>query len=226
MGDEIGVEIGGAAGELGGSEGHLAKHGGTYSVGGTARNPHHTGPGHASAWAAGRALNCRTRRLNRSTHRMIFCYREAGEDSSSMIYRLIYLSSATAGFRESDLDAILHSARKNNTKAGVTGLLVFHDGNFLQVLEGPRDAVEDVYAHILQDPRHGGVARVIAEEAEERIFAEWEMAFLPVAGMPSQTRDGFVHLLGLRDSDTMDLASRDAACRAFLESFLLSVRGA
>lgn len=142
-----------------------------------------------------------------------------------MLYRLIYLSSASAAFRRSDLDSILRTARDANPPAGITGLLIYHDGNFLQVLEGPRDAVEACYARIEQDPRHYGCARVIAEEVEARIFGDWEMAAIPLEEAPAEAREGFVNLRRLHKSDTLRRASSDPACRVFIESFLLSFRG-
>jgi len=142
-----------------------------------------------------------------------------------MIYRLIYLSSAATVITEADLAQILSDARNNNSCAGITGLLVYHDGNFLQVLEGPRDAVEGCFARIRQDPRHDGVQEVIAEEAESRIFGEWEMAWIALDDSRFLDREGFLNLRRLRTSETMQRAERDIACRIFLDSFMQSVRG-
>lgn len=142
-----------------------------------------------------------------------------------MLHRLIYLSSATTEITEADLSQILSAARRNNTEAGITGLLVFHDGNFLQVLEGPTEAVNASFARIQRDPRHSGIQNVISEDADARIFAEWEMAWIAMDDAPMDALQGFLNLRRLRESDTMQRAERDAACRVFLESFLRSVRG-
>lgn len=93
-----------------------------------------------------------------------------------MIYRLLYVSTAEARLTAEDLDAILGAAQINNAANGLTGLLVFTGTQFMQLLEGPRDAVEAVFAAICNDPRHDAVARLIAEPAPERSCPDWAMA--------------------------------------------------
>jgi hypothetical protein len=95
-----------------------------------------------------------------------------------MLYQLVYSSVATEAMPKSKLYKILHGARAANTIADVTGLLVFAEGKFLQVLEGPREIVRELMQKIAADQRHKDV-RVIAErDVEDRIFSSWKMAYV------------------------------------------------
>ena len=93
-----------------------------------------------------------------------------------MSYRLLYVSTADTGLTADDLEAILHTAQINNAANNLTGLLVFTGSQFMQLLEGPRDSVEAVFAGICSDSRHHSVARLIAEPTRERSCPNWTMA--------------------------------------------------
>jgi hypothetical protein len=90
---------------------------------------------------------------------------------------LVYVSSAAAEFSESDLVALLKQSGEKNARMGITGLLLYKDGNFMQVLEGPDDAVRQLFETILADSRHRGVIRLLERQIEQRQFANWAMAF-------------------------------------------------
>lgn len=92
-----------------------------------------------------------------------------------MLVRLMYASRATAAPADGDLAAILKISREHNPPEGITGLLCFTDGVFVQVLEGGRDAVNARYKHIVQDKRHRDVILLGYEEIAERGFAGWTM---------------------------------------------------
>ncbi|MFG6429822.1 BLUF domain-containing protein [Roseateles sp. LYH14W] len=92
-----------------------------------------------------------------------------------MLVRLMYASRATAAPTDSDLAAILKASREHNPAEGITGLLCFTDGVFVQVLEGGRNAVNARYKRIVEDPRHRDVILLAYEEITERGFAGWTM---------------------------------------------------
>ena len=94
----------------------------------------------------------------------------------AMIYRLLYVSTATANLSALDLDSILETAQYRNAANGLTGLLVFTGVQFMQLLEGPKEAVEAIFEAICADPRHHAVARLIAEPTHERSCPNWAMA--------------------------------------------------
>ncbi|WP_045837965.1 BLUF domain-containing protein [Hyphomicrobium sp. 99] len=78
------------------------------------------------------------------------------------------------------IEEILEKARVNNTKANLTGALIFNSGCFAQVLEGPRDCIAEIFERIQCDPRHTEVQVLEYEPANERTFPNWSMAFIGV----------------------------------------------
>lgn len=97
----------------------------------------------------------------------------AGEDGK--LYQLVYESRAAPSLSDEDLQDILDEARSHNASAGLTGLLLYADGRFLQVLEGPKTAVQEVYTSIQNDARHTDVTTLLTTSLEERSFPGWQM---------------------------------------------------
>jgi hypothetical protein len=93
------------------------------------------------------------------------------------MYTLVYVSRAAQPFPDDQLDKILEQSRRNNGKLGITGLLLFKDGNFMQFLEGPKDSVLELLAKIKVDPRHHGLMVLSQQEHAQREFVSWAMAF-------------------------------------------------
>lgn len=92
-----------------------------------------------------------------------------------MLVRLMYASRAADSVNQESLVAILKKSKANNPVTGVTGVLCFSGGLFLQVLEGGRGPVNALYHRIAADPRHRDVLLLSYEEIEERSFAGWAM---------------------------------------------------
>ncbi|MET0291132.1 MAG: BLUF domain-containing protein [Steroidobacteraceae bacterium] len=99
------------------------------------------------------------------------------------ILRCAYTSMASPTFRESDIPALLEKSRANNSRAGLTGMLLYMEGTFFQVLEGDAATVDSLYDTISRDPRHSRVTRIIREPVARRDFADWTMGFQTL-GMP------------------------------------------
>ncbi len=89
-----------------------------------------------------------------------------------MLVRLLYASRAV-DVSPAALDSILSTGRAHNTSSGITGILCYGGGMFLQALEGGRMAVNTLYGHILRDPRHKDVVLLHYEEILERRFGGW-----------------------------------------------------
>jgi Sensors of blue-light using FAD len=92
-----------------------------------------------------------------------------------MLVRLLYASRAVPAVDQDALVAILRKSKANNLALGVTGVLCFSQGIFLQVLEGGRGPVNQLYNRIAADPRHTDVELLCYEEIGERRFAGWSM---------------------------------------------------
>ena len=97
------------------------------------------------------------------------------------LIHLLYVSLLRDG-DESVLPAILESARRHNARQGITGMLLYRNGHFLQVLEGPSAAVQETYGRILQDERHRYVCKLDELRVERRAFGQWTMGFQALDG--------------------------------------------
>lgn len=110
------------------------------------------------------------------------------------LYHLIYASAATQRPVPDELvHDVLEQSRANNSRVGITGVLLYHDGTFFQVLEGPERAVSEVYRKISGDPRHRNVQLLIREPIEERAFGDWTM------GYPRASKRDLENIDGLND---------------------------
>lgn len=89
---------------------------------------------------------------------------------------LIYVSIATHPFTETELIELLEKSRENNAAVGVTGMLLYKDGKFMQMLEGDEAEITRVFEKISRDPRHRDVITLLRGE-DERSFSEWLMGF-------------------------------------------------
>jgi hypothetical protein len=98
-----------------------------------------------------------------------------------MLVRCLYASRIPKVQSPATLRAILDSSRKNNTKHGITGVLVVAGDSFIQVLEGGRAQVCETYNHIAQDKRHMDVTILSFEEITQRNFEGWSMGEVSVA---------------------------------------------
>lgn len=103
-----------------------------------------------------------------------------------MLHQLLYVSGAIHPMSADDIDAILKTSRRNNSVNGITGLLLYRSEVFLQMLEGPRDAVRKLYRRIETDARHRNSMVMMERDASERAFGEWSMGF---EYMPSHNKD-------------------------------------
>jgi hypothetical protein len=93
------------------------------------------------------------------------------------VFQLVYISTAREPISETMLESILEASRRNNTRNGITGLLVAGGRRFLQALEGPEQAVLEAFARIKADPRHHAFVLLTGRSVEKRTFGEWAMAF-------------------------------------------------
>jgi len=100
-----------------------------------------------------------------------------------LLHHLIYLSQATVPFEEAQLAYLLAQAQQFNAAHALTGILLYGNDQFFQVLEGEADRVHALYARICQDPRHRNVTTYADKPIAARAFADWSMAY---QGLPPQ----------------------------------------
>jgi len=136
---------------------------------------------------------------------------------------LIYVSSATRLLSTADLDDILAASRRNNTQLGVTGMLLYKDGNFMQALEGPEEAVLKLQRKIARDPRHKGLLVLRQVEVKERAFKEWAMGYYNLDAPAGAAPAGYSNFL--RDSLLApEFVENPSIAHKLLRSFRESMR--
>jgi hypothetical protein len=130
------------------------------------------------------------------------------------MHHLIYLSAATELFDRDQLQDLLSESRRRNTQKGITGVLVYNDGSFLQAIEGEESKVRDLFQRISADPRHRKITTLFDEPIQTRDFGSWSMAFHDVSQIPDAA-EGFNTLMN--QQDRVELAEQyPAKVRAFL----------
>ncbi len=107
------------------------------------------------------------------------------------IHHLVYVSAAITPFTKRQLIDLLQQARDKNRRLGVTGLLVYRRGWFMQVLEGEKSAVRDLFATIAEDDRHRGVTVMAEGDYPKRQFPDWSMGFRDLDDPQVRAMDGF-----------------------------------
>jgi hypothetical protein len=100
-----------------------------------------------------------------------------------MLVRCLYASRATKPHEDPMLDAILKQSRKNNAKNGITGMLCFSNGVFVQVIEGGRAEVSRLMSSIIRDERNIDVEILSFEEITERRFGNWNMGQINITAI-------------------------------------------
>ena len=101
---------------------------------------------------------------------------------------LIYVSSAVVPFSPEELRMLLATSRHNNAQLGVTGMLLYKDGNFMQAIEGKEAVIRQLHRKIRLNPRHEGLITLLEKPIERRQFSDWSMGF-------KNPRDPSVHAL-------------------------------
>ena len=110
------------------------------------------------------------------------------------MYYLIYVSQATRSFTTEELKDLARTCYQNNINRDISGMLVYLENKFLQVLEGPKEKVQGLFSSISQDPRHKKVSVLIEGEIRQRNFSKWSMGFKSVDKQLFQDLTGFENL--------------------------------
>jgi hypothetical protein len=137
------------------------------------------------------------------------------QSESEACYSMVYISTAIANFKEPDLVQLLKRARGFNEQAGITGVLMYGGGRFVQVLEGCPAVVRRLYARIAADPRHGRIEKLADGPVARREFAGWHMSFSP----PPLHAD-WQHLPGYLTPPQMVLAGLGTSIQPLLGEFM------
>lgn len=120
--------------------------------------------------------------------------------------RVVYAADAAQGVSDHDVADIVRQSQRNNERLGITGLLVWTGGVFLQAIEGPYAAVTELLEIIQTDTRHLGIMPISEKEIAYRLYPSWSMEY--VRTLPDVS--------GIVLADTL-AANPDTADRALLD---------
>ncbi|MBN2430919.1 MAG: diguanylate phosphodiesterase [Acidobacteria bacterium] len=98
----------------------------------------------------------------------------------SKLIHLIYCSAAKTSFPPEEFQRLLERARLRNTELGITGMLLYADGSFFQVLEGEENVIDGLFDRIARDQRHQDITLIIREPIARRAFADWTMGYAAI----------------------------------------------
>jgi Sensors of blue-light using FAD len=111
------------------------------------------------------------------------------------MYHLVYTSHAIKPFTDEELFNLLRQSRERNKEFSVSGILLYVQGKFMQVLEGKKSFVEEIYSSIQRDTRHNRVTLLLEGDSPKRIFKGWSMGFKKLSN------EDFVNASGFTDID-------------------------
>jgi len=134
------------------------------------------------------------------------------------MYQLVYVSEETRPFSDDDLVELLKTSRRNNIQVDVTGILLYKNGRFVQVLEGPEEAVRSVFDIIKADERHTNISVAIEQSVDEREFGEWEMGFARVADAAQDGVEGVSNFME-GDATSEEVHAQKTKVLSFLKMF-------
>jgi hypothetical protein len=134
------------------------------------------------------------------------------------LFNITYLSSVVPEFTRDELRAVLTENRARYQDAGISGILLYRDGNILQVLEGEESSVRKAYDCAMDDPRQTSLLPLIREPISRRQFSEWTMAFRDLS-LDSDGLKGFNDALNSSDPET-SLPLLPSKVKTFLCTFV------
>lgn len=130
----------------------------------------------------------------------------------SSLVSLVYSSTATRPFDDDELAGLLAVSRARNAERNITGMLLYREREFIQILEGTRADVDSLMADIAGDRRHSDVRVLLEEPLHERRFEKWTMGYRPLVAAQPEMLDGY------RDSfDDLRIGDHDMIGRALME---------
>jgi len=133
------------------------------------------------------------------------------------MYYIIYSSTGTKQFTENDLTDILSKSVNNNIRDSITGVLLYHDDSFIQLLEGEEQTIRETYKRIIADSRHKDVTTIASGGLEQRNFPDWAMGFKSINATALKELKGYFEPAIQNSTDGNDSFS-DSLLNAFIRA--------
>jgi len=134
------------------------------------------------------------------------------------MFFLVYLSAAVTWFSSKELRDMLVTCRVSNERDDITGMLLYKDGNFMQVLEGQEAAVRMLHQRINADLRHRGLVVIDSGYSSARQFGAWSMAFTDLGASSPTLPEGYSEFMDTPLTDPAFIEHPDQ-CRRLLHMF-------
>lgn len=112
----------------------------------------------------------------RTPHKLSY-FTDSFSSGFSPLFSLVYVSASSHLLEDDELEELLKQANDNNNELGVTGMLLYYEGAFMQALEGTEEVVRGLFARITQDRRHHLITPLLEEYIAERNFPDWSMGY-------------------------------------------------
>jgi hypothetical protein len=138
------------------------------------------------------------------------------------MFSLVYISSTVRTLSASELGDLLEQSHKNNAALNVTGMLLYKDGNVMQVLEGEEPVVRALYAKIGRDPRHRGLLTLHQAPIAARQFQDWSMGFRDLKSAETLAMPGYSEFMNVALTGA-ELSSDPTRCQRLLMTFKKSM---
>lgn len=111
------------------------------------------------------------------------------------MHSLLYISSSSTLLSNEVIFDILNVSRVNNLLLGITGLLLYHQGSFLQVIEGEKEAVHELFFNKISfDIRHKDIIKLLDDDIRERNFSDWSMGFKQISNQDWSKLEGYIDI--------------------------------
>ncbi|PXY01293.1 phosphonate transporter [Marinifilum breve] len=115
------------------------------------------------------------------------------------LIHIVYVSFSRNQLSELELDQLLSEIRPKNLANGVTGLLLYNDEIFIQVIEGETDTIRTLYDRLQNDNRHTNIVKILEEDIDQRSFPEWSMGYQKLSKEDSKDLPGFTDVMSSND---------------------------
>ena len=94
-----------------------------------------------------------------------------------MAHTIVYISNAVKLFKEGHLDKLFYQSVQNNTLKNITGILLYNEGTFIQILEGEEQTLNNLFMTIHTDRRHNNITKILDRRIGERLFKKYRTGF-------------------------------------------------
>ncbi|MBQ0736432.1 BLUF domain-containing protein [Aquimarina celericrescens] len=104
-----------------------------------------------------------------------------------MRYIISYVSTVNPDLSNTDIAKLMDHVNVHNNTIGLTGILIYSEGNFFQVLEGEEEIVKRMFERIKKDSRHYNIIKMLDKEMNDHSFSEYHSSFTVISDHYSQT---------------------------------------